>query len=541
MPAAASRSRSFLARLGSVPADPGEAQEFLQRRLAAVLGFAGTLYALVWIANAAVNAAFYPDFAPGRVTSLRSLVHGLSSLVMIAAWSLFRRQRHLSLVTLLSADALSCVVVGLALGAVVALGHTERRPEMVAFLVLTQFLVLRAAIVPSTARRSVALGVLASIPILAATWYLQSLPQRPAYLPSPVGVLVTAMLWAVMTLATTGMVSFIIYGLHERVRAAMRLGQYSLEEKLGEGGMGVVYRARHALLRRPTAVKLLRSDNAGEAAITRFAREVQITARLSHPNIVSVYDFGRSTDGRFYYAMEYLDGIDLERVVRGDGPLHPGRVRMILTQAADALAEAHEAGLIHRDIKPANMILCERPRRTDTVKLVDFGLVKDTTTSSTALSDVFSLKGTPYYLSPESITSPDDLDGGADLYALGAVGYFLLTGCVVFDGPSVVEVCAGHMYKTPEPPSERCEQPIPARLEAVILRCLAKKRSDRPASAAELLEALRGCDDTPVWTVDDSRRWWKERAPAVRTATSRAPDSSGEASRGLVIDPGDRS
>jgi serine/threonine-protein kinase len=539
MPALAPAPQPFFARVGSIPAEPEEAKRFLQSRLAAVLGFTGGLYAVVWLANALLNAWFYPDFEPGRVTSLRSIVHGASAALMLLGWAWFRSRRRLPVAALVAADLLACLLVSVALAAMVALGQAERRPELMSFLVLTQFLVLRAAVVPSTARRTMALGLLASLPILVSTWYLQPLV-RPHFLPSPAGVVVTAAVWSFMTVATTAMVSFIIYGLHERVRAAMRLGQYTLQEKLGEGGMGVVYRARHALLRRPTAVKLLLADATGEAAISRFAREVQLTAQLSHPHIVSIYDFGRASDGRFYYAMEYLDGIDLERVVRDDGPQHPGRVRMILMQAADALAEAHGAGLIHRDIKPANMLLCERPRKTDTVKLVDFGLVKDTNTASTALSDVLALKGTPYYWSPESISSPDEVDGRADLYALGAVGYYLLTGTMVFGGTNVVEVCAGHMFQEPEPPSKRVSRPIPSQLEKVILLCLAKDRQARPESAAVLLQALRACDDTPLWSPQDSQRWWQERAPVIRAAAQKVPQESGGA-RGLAIDPGGRS
>jgi serine/threonine protein kinase len=421
----------------------------------------------------------------------------------------------------------------------VALGRPVNRPEMVAFMVLTQALVLRAALIPSTARRTVILGVASSLPLLLGTWLLHAGPDRPAHLPSAGGVVVTAMLWLSMTVATTGVISFIIYGLQERVRAAMKLGQYTLEEKLGEGGMGEVYRARHALLRRPTAIKLLLAGNENQIALSRFEREVQITAGLSHPNIVAVYDFGRAADGRFYYAMEYLDGIDLEQVLRHDGPQPPGRVRMILTQAADALAEAHDAGLIHRDIKPANMILCQRARRAEVVKLVDFGLVKETSNALAAQSGVASLKGTPLYLSPESIADPDAVDARSDLYALGAVAYFLLTGRVVFDGESVFEVCAGHLHKQPVPPSQVTDKPIPPSLESIVLRCLAKAPEDRPQTAMDLLKALRDCTDTPSWGPEESAHWWQECAPAVRAQMKRRDPITGKSQ--LMIDPGGRS
>jgi serine/threonine-protein kinase len=233
-----------------------------------------------------------------------------------------------------------------------------------------------------------------------------------------------------VAVATAG--SGVIYGLRREVRRALRLGQYTLEEKLGEGGMGVVYRARHALLRRPTAVKLLKGDRLGEASLRRFEREVQLTASLSHPNTVSVYDFGRTPEGVVYYAMEYLEGLSLEQLVAEAGAQPPGRVVHVLRQVLGALAEAHGVGLVHRDVKPGNVILCERGGLSDVAKVVDFGLVKDLDAAD-ALSHEGMLVGTPLYLAPEAIRSPN-ADPRSDLYSLGAVAYVLLTGNHVFDG-----------------------------------------------------------------------------------------------------------
>jgi serine/threonine protein kinase len=237
-------------------------------------------------------------------------------------------------------------------------------------------------------------------------------------------------MWLVVAVAVATACSRVIYGLRREVRLARRLGQYTLEEKLGEGGMGVVYRARHALLRRPTAVKLLKGERLGEASLRRFEREVLLTASLSHPNTVSVYDFGRTPDGVFYYAMEYLEGLSLEQLVAEEGAQPPGRVVHVLRQVLGALAEAHGVGLVHRDVKPDNVILCERGGLSDVAKVVDFGLVKDLDAAD-ALSHEGMLVGTPLYLAPEAIRSPDT-DPRADLYSLGAVAYFLLTGKHVF-------------------------------------------------------------------------------------------------------------
>ena len=305
-----------------------------------------------------------------------------------------------------------------------------------------------------------------------------------------------------------GIVSRVVHGLQTQVREAMQLGQYTLESKLGEGGMGAVYRARHAMLRRPTAVKLLPPDKAGEQAIRRFEREVQQTSRLTHPNTVAIFDYGRTEDGVFYYAMEYLDGISLEDLVARFGPQSEGRTIHLLRQVADALSEAHGMGLVHRDIKPDNILLCERGAVPDVVKVVDFGLVKDVATSDDPnLTTTDTVQGTPLYLAPEALTDPDAIDPRADLYALGAVAYYLLTGETLFEG-NVVEVLGHHLHTRPTPPSERLGSAIDPKLEAIVLRCLAKKPSDRFGSAAELGDALAECAAASAWTRLDGRDWW---------------------------------
>jgi serine/threonine-protein kinase len=276
-----------------------------------------------------------------------------------------------------------------------------------------------------------------------------------------------------------------------RNRRETQVGPYRLERKLGEGGMGVVYEAKHPLLQRRTAVKLLPAERAGEEALARFEREVQVTARLSHPNIVPVYDFGRSRDGTLYYAMEYLDGIDLQRLVEEQGPQPAARVAHILAQAAEALAEAHAAGVVHRDIKPANLILCDHARRPDLIKVVDFGLVKEIAGSEADATHANTLTGTPLYMAPEAVAAPEEVDGRADVYALGAVGYFLLTGRPPFVGRSVVEVLGQHLHAPVVPPSKR-EPSVPAGLERLLLSCLAKSPLDRP-DAATMVAALQAC------------------------------------------------
>ncbi len=237
---------------------------------------------------------------------------------------------------------------------------------------------------------------------------------------------------------------------------AKQLGQYALEDKLGAGGMGTVYKARHAMLRRPTAVKLLDLDKISETALARFEREVQLTSGLSHPNTVAIFDYGRTDDGIFYYAMEYLEGLNLDDLVKKYGPLGEARTLHILRQLCGSLAEAHAAGLVHRDIKPANIFLTRRGGLCDFVKVLDFGLVKARDgVDQAGVTSPNALMGTPLYLSPEGVTAPDEVDARADVYAVGAVAYFLLTGTPVFDGATLMEICLKHTNEPPQPPSAR--------------------------------------------------------------------------------------
>jgi len=273
----------------------------------------------------------------------------------------------------------------------------------------------------------------------------------------------------------------------------------------------VVYEATHLMLRRPTAVKLRPIEKAGEQTIARFEREIQHTSRLEHPNSVSIYDYGRTPDGQFYYAMELLDGLTLEQLIDTGGPISAARAGLILHQAALALAEAHAMGLVHRDIKPANIMLCERARVPDTVKVLDFGLVKaiDNSNADDDITQANTVLGTPRYLAPEAISDPDGVGPPSDVYALGAIGFFLVTGRDVFTGRTVVEVCSKHLKDAPESPSAVLGEAIDPGFEALTLRCLEKRPDDRPRDGAALAEEIEQLGLTG-WTVEDARAWWRE-------------------------------
>ncbi len=398
---------------------------------------------------------------------------------------------------------------------------------------LSLWVFVRAALLPSRPLRTLVLTALVAVP-LAVVNALPSFPLEPepslrSLTPEDMVVqnVLDVLVWWVFITGVCTVVSKVIFGLRQQVREARRLGQYMLEAKLGEGGMGAVYRASHAMMRRPTAIKLVRPDQAGETNLARFEREVQLTARLTHPNTVTIFDYGRTPDGVFYYAMELLDGATLEEIVRADGPQPPGRVVKVLAELAGALEEAHGIELIHRDIKPSNVILCTQGGKPDVAKLLDFGLVKELgAQGGIELTRDSALTGTPQYMCPESLTSPDAVDARGDLYALGAVGYFLLTGQHVFEGTTLVEVCGHHLHSEPVAPSERLGEPVPDDLEDLLLACLEKDPAERPQSAAELARRLAACKSMGEWTEAEARRWWQRHGPSLRSASEAAAGSS---------------
>lgn len=339
------------------------------------------------------------------------------------------------------------------------------------------------------------------------------------------------------------LVAFFMNRLQQTMRqaalTARQLGQYRLEEKIGSGGMGIVYRGHHSMLRRPTAIKLLHIDRTTDDSIRRFEREVQLTCQLNHPNTIAIYDYGRTPEGIFYYAMEFLDGLNLDRLISQSGPLPAGRCIYIMRQICASLSEAHEIGLVHRDIKPANLVVNRRGGQADFVKVLDFGLVRAVDSNrDTTVTNTNAMAGTPLYMSPEAIQSPSDVDGRTDLYALGAVGYFLFTGTPPFNGTTAMEVCM-HQVNTPvTPPSRRLPAAKHAEFESILMRCLAKSVDERFSSARELGEALRNCSAAAEWTERDAEQWWQRyTAITVESHTgNRNPHRAGPLEKTISSD-----
>jgi tRNA A-37 threonylcarbamoyl transferase component Bud32 len=300
-----------------------------------------------------------------------------------------------------------------------------------------------------------------------------------------------------------------------------RFGQYTLKEKLGEGGMGAVYRARHALLRRPTAVKILRSHEVSKESAERFEREVQLTSALSHPNTIAIYDYGHTPEGDFYYAMEFVNGISIDRFVKRFGVVGEARVIYLLRQACASLREAHDSGLVHRDVNPRNIMICRRAAEYDVVKVLDFGIVKkvEAEDRSISLTRVDAFPGTPLYMSPEQVLSKEKVGAQSDVYQIGAVGYFLLTGEPLFAAESIEHLFSQHAYSDPRYPSARANRKIARDLEALIMQCVEKQPQERPNGMSTLIERLDSLEVAGEWDEHKARDWWLEHADDVFDAT----------------------
>jgi eukaryotic-like serine/threonine-protein kinase len=492
-----------------VGASTEQARAFLQRRLALFAGLAG-IFSLGFLVAVPLVGLLLLSGAQ-RTEYMRSpsfAFHGLATLVTLGNWA-FLRLRRLGAGGLL-VDDLLCTVASSTLLALMGAGIPDRYGYIQALLATSLIIHIRGVVVPSSGRRTFAISATcaAAATIAVILFVPRRAPAPGMPLASAAEIAVNMGLWLAASTAIATVSARIIFGLREEVKVARQIGQYVLERKIGEGGMGIVYLATHALLRRRTALKLLLSDKVDPHTLMRFEREVRQLARLSHPNTVAIYDYGRTPEGTFYFAMEYLEGLGLDDLVGATGAVPASRVVHLLDQICGSLVEAHDMGLVHRDIKPANVMVCEQGGAPDVVKVLDFGLVKDTgNPRELDLTANSSFVGTPLYACPEAIKG-GEITAASDMYAVAAVGYYLLTGTEVFSGATLMEIGGGHLYKNPEPPSARLGREVPAALEQLILRGLAKEPSARPRDARAFRQALKACA-IDSWPEEDARGWWE--------------------------------
>jgi serine/threonine-protein kinase len=523
-----------------------EARAFFQRRVA-FFGIIGAMLGGTALFFRVIMGVLF-GFLGEMLVDPGFLIHAAAIVPLIGVWLICRRGE-------LSVNAIHAVEnTGIFLTSVGYIGMgLDIRPEVgadtITAFILALIMFARSVFVPSSARRTTILGILIGIPLVAAMyWHYLGVDLEiwrnfgyDATSHSRVAAsqaIITTMWWT-LTIGLAALASRVIHRLRKQVSDVQKLGQYSLERKLGEGAMGVVYEAKHGMLKRPTAIKLLRSEVADRDALDRFRREVQLTAKLTHPNTVTIYDYGRTPDGLFYYAMELLSGATLTQVVETGGPQPVERVVRILRDAALALNEAHDIGLIHRDIKPSNIMLARQGGVPDVTKVLDFGLVKNLgKVDDLEQTNTMSIKGTPHYLSPEAIQDPQGIDARTDLYALGAVGYYLLAGRHVFEGKTIMEICLHHLHTQPLPFAEVCSQEVPADLEKLIFSCLEKSQSDRPASCQEFADAL---DELEVarWTRANAEAWWNTFGDDIESA--KEPLSPNVTDETVAIDFDERS
>ena len=459
-----------------------------------------------------------------------SVGHLCASLTMALLWLLASRTR-LSLLSLGALDAASFIVAGVFL----SLMTVEDEAQILqVLLALTVTVMVRAILMPSRPGRTLLISSLVFVPtVLVCIARHHPTAFLPGFSPGyqKLHMTLNTVLWSVLGTTLATIVSRVLYGLRRQVAEASELGQYLLEEKIGGGGMGEVWRARHRLLIRPAAIKLIRQRTLGpmaedpELEVRRFEREARATAALTSPHTVQLYDFGVAEDGRLYYVMELLDGLDLETLVRQYGPLPAERVVHLLRQVCSALADAHGNGLVHRDIKPANVVVSRAGTTFDFVKVLDFGLVRlDGARSAGAAKDAVNLSaegswsGTPGYMAPEVVLGAGDTDHRVDLYALGCVAYWLLTGKMVFEGENAMQVMMQHAQAEPKRPSQRVDRPIPTALEDLIMDCLEKDPARRPLDAAAVAERLDAVPAGSVWTAERAEQWWAMHRPRPRDA-----------------------
>jgi serine/threonine-protein kinase len=511
---------------GTTPREPGHARgkrrpipEDLLRAASRRLGVMSLLGAVLWTLGS-VLGHLLPD----------PHAHGDSAMPdTIAAFSIFgslglfvyTRKHVRDPEQVINVGLGYLVLMGFAVGQLFHGKHFEPGASVAPMISWIGVMVLMfAAIVPSTPLKTAVAGLFA-VSMNPVGMFIAKARGNWDFGPSSNALLMHFPDYLVLGVAVV--ISHVVTRLGREVAKAREMGSYQLGDLLASGGMGEVYRATHRMLARPAAIKLIRPDALGRTpeatklAVARFRREAEVAASLRSPHTIALYDFGQADDETLYFVMELLDGMDLQTLVRENGPVPAARTIHILREVCESLEEAHARGLVHRDIKPANIHIGIVGLRHDFVKVLDFGLVKrvegiQKSGDSLLETAAGSMPGTPSYLAPELATG-GAVDGRTDLYALGCVAYYLLTGALVFDGTTVVEMIAKHLHEKPVPPSTRTDLAVPATLDRLVLECLEKKPDARPADAATLSRALAAIDVEP-WSEEQAKRWWKNRLRA---------------------------
>ncbi len=487
------------------------------------LGIAALVWGGVWVVALVVNVVALPALFPGSATGSAWPWPGTAIAVgsVLLSLGLFRYTRRAHCNTRLSLDLGLAYEIALALGIALVSRWSPGAagPSWIAGLIL-----VHPAIVPSTSAKTLLTGMLAASmdPLGAAVAWASG--AQPPTGPVALGMFAPNYLAAVLSVLPAHLIS----RLGREISRAREVGSYWVGDLLARGGMGDVYRAQHRLLARPAAIKFIRPEALAwrrgrdrRLSLQRFRTEAQVVATLSSPHTVALYDYGPTGDGGLYYVMELLNGLGLDALVARFGPLPAGRVVYLLRQVCLSIGEAHTAGLIHRDLKPANIFVCRVGLEADFVKVLDFGLVKSelaTEPGDALATDPNIVVGTPAFMAPELILGERGVDARADIYALGCVAYWLLTGQLVFEAEGARKVMVEHVRSEPVAPSRRTELAISPSLDALVLACLAKDRAARPANAGDLARRLAACEVGEPWTPERAAGWWDRHLPSARGA-----------------------
>ena len=510
--------------------DTSNGLEFVQQRIglfAKIIALISLAFLIVGIFGGLALQLTAPAEPPIHIVAtntVRTLIAHVTGLILLTAVWLLCRWGRFPLVTLERLDAVSLIGACTAWAFFIEPPHVESIHGAVVSVAMS--VLARSIMVPSKAERTLRLTTLAVLPLMAFMWLSLGAfqPAGPA-IPGPSAVTMTAVFQTLLVIAVIWMATITsrtLYDLRRSVREANELGQYALEEKLGAGGMGEVWRARHRLLIRTAAVKLIRPELLAsthadpQLVLRRFEREALATAALRSPHTVQLYDFGEAEDGTLFYVMELLLGIDLESLVSRFGPIPAERAVHILKQVCHSLDEAHQNGLTHRDIKPANIFVSSTGTELDFVKVLDFGLVQLRSVRAEDggnLTTEATLACTPAYAAPEIARGEASYDHRVDIYAVGCVGYWLVTGQRVFEANSLMQMLFDHATTPPPRPQTRTELPIPPDLEQLIMDCLEKDPARRPVSASVLAQRLSTCRVPEPWTRERAERWWQTHAP----------------------------